>query len=200
MKSKLFSLITLSIIALGITKSAHAATSTNAIVTTLTDISNINKIEVYGNVEVYISDATTDQVKVYNNYYGESALVQSKNGVLRISSYKNEKLVVWVSANDLRTISAYDNAEIRSFGTLSKIELNVDLHNNASAKLNLDAYSANVTVADHSKADLSGSAAEFTLNRNISSSVNNFNFAVIHLYENKTNAPAIVKDEDMAII
>src|SRR5258707_625687 len=120
--------------------------SSKQTVTVLTDISVVNKIEVHGNVELFISDGTTDQVKVYNKYYSESALVQSKNGVLRISSYTPEKLVVWVTANDLRSISAYDNAEVKSFGNMSKIEFDVDLHDNASAKLNLEAYSANVTV------------------------------------------------------
>src|ERR1700709_1713185 len=131
MKTQIITIATVAVLALGFTKLTYAAPVNNQAYTVLTDISTINKIEVYGNVELYVSDATTDQVKVYNQYYSESALVQSKNGVLRISSYKNEKLVVWVSAKDLRTISAYDNAEVKSFGSLSKIELNVDLHNNA---------------------------------------------------------------------
>ena len=105
MKTKFFSIITILVVVLGFSKSTYASSLKDAY-TVLNDISAINKIEVHGNVELYISDATTDQVKVYNKYYSESALVQSKNGVLRITSYKNERLVVWVSANDLRSISA----------------------------------------------------------------------------------------------
>lgn len=197
MKTRIAAIITMFIVVLGITKSTFAASANNATVTVLTDISAVNKIEVHGNVELFISDGTTDQVKVYNKYYSESALVQSKNGVLRISSYTPEKLVVWVTANDLRSISAYDNAEVKSFGNISKIEFNVDLHDNSSAKLNLDAFNANVTVTDHAKADLSGTATEYNLTSNIATTVNNYNFKVNHFTENKVTIPA-VKNDDLA--
>jgi hypothetical protein len=195
MKTRIFAIITMFIIALGITNSTYAATANNNYVTTLTNISAITKIEVRGNVELYISDATTDQVKVYNKYYSESALVQNKNGVLNIASYTAEKLVVWVSANDLRSVSAYDNSEVKSFGNISKIEFNVDLHDNASAKLNLDAFNATVAVNDHAKADLSGSASNFNLSHNYAASVNNFNFKADHYTENRINFPAETTDD-----
>jgi hypothetical protein len=195
MKTKITAIITMFIVVLGIANLTYAAPINNATVTVLTGISAINKIEVHGNVELFISDGNADQVKVYNKYYSESALVQSTNGVLRITSYDTEKLVVWVTANDLRSITAYDNSEVRSFGDLSKIEFNVDLHNNASAKLSLEAYNASVTVNDHAKADLSGNANDFTLSHNVASSVNNFNFSAIHYTENKINFPAEDKDD-----
>jgi len=188
MKTAILTIFSALVLVSGIANSTYAATAKNDnnTYTVLTDISAINKIEVHGNVELYVSDASTDQVKVYNKYYSESALVQSKNGVLRISSYKAEKLVVWVSANDLRSISAYDNAQVKSFGNMSKIEFDVDLHDNASAKLNLEAYSANVTVKDNAKADLKGSATELNLNRDIESNVQSKNFTAVHYSENKT--------------
>jgi hypothetical protein len=129
MKTAILTIFSALVLVSGIANSTYAATAKNDnnTYTVLNDISAINKIEVHGNVELYVSDASSDQVKVYNKYYSESALVQSKNGVLRISSYKAEKLVVWVSANDLRSISAYDNAEVKSFGNISKIEFDVGL-------------------------------------------------------------------------
>ena len=181
MKTQIITLFTALVLSTGIAKTTYAAApAKNATYTVLTDISAINKIEVRGNVEVYISDGATDQVKVYNKYYGESALVQSKNGILRIASYKAEKLVVWVTAADLRSISAYDNAEVRSFGDLSKIEFDVDLHNNASAKLNLDAYTANITVNDQAKANLSGTANEYDLKYSHAENINEKNFETLH--------------------
>jgi len=193
MKKIILSVITLSLVVLGTTNLTYAAQVNAAAGTILTDINTINKIEVHGNVTLYISDASSDQVKVYNQYYSESALVQSKNGTLRIASYSPEKLVVWVSANDLRSVSAYDNSEVKSFGNISKIEFNVDLHDNASAKLNLDTFSANVTVNDFAKAELTGSANEFTLNREFASTVNNVNFKAARFNDNKVNFPT----EDM---
>lgn len=193
MKSKILSVIILLAVVTGLTKSAHAA-SLN--VTTLNDISAINKIEIHGNVELFISDGPSDQVKVYNKYYSESALVQSKSGVLRISSYTPEKLIVWVTANDLRDVAAYDNSEVKSFGDLSKIEFNVDLHNNATAKLSLDAFSANVLVYDNAKADISGSATEFNLGKSTGSIVNKIGLTAIHYTESKTSKPAEVKTDE----
>jgi hypothetical protein len=198
MKSKILSIVTLLVVILGISQLTYAASGANANFTVVNEISRISKIEVHGNVELFVSDGSADQVKVYNHYYAESALVQSKDGVLRISSYAAEKLVVWVTANDLRSISAYDNADVKSFGKLSKIELDVDLHNNASAKLDLDAYVANVTLDDHSKVWLSGAADEFKLSHNITSWVNDYHLSVIHFTESKTNIPVNAETGDIA--
>jgi hypothetical protein len=181
MKTTLLSIFTALVLTAGIANvTCAAAPVINQNVTVLTGISAINKIEVHGNVELYISDGTADEVKVYNKYYAESALVQSRNGVLSISSYKAEKLVVWVTAVDLRSISAYDNAEVKSFGNISKIEFGVDLHNNASAKLNLDAFTAEVTVNDDAKANLSGNVNDYTLKYNHIENVDQKNFTAQH--------------------
>jgi hypothetical protein len=196
MKTKIITIFTAFILVSGIATTTYAATAKNETVTFLNDISAISKIEVHGNVELYISDGPADQVKVYNKYYAESALVQSKNGVLRISSYKAEKLVVWVKAADLRSVVAYDNAEVRSFGDLSKIEFEVELHNNASAKLSLDAYSASVTVNDQAKASLSGRADEYSLKYSHAENVTEKDFETIHASKT-TNVVATVKRADL---
>lgn len=180
MKTKLFTIATMLVLVGGIAGTTYATTNNNAIgnaATVVKEVSRISKIEIRGNVELFVSDGSADQVKVYNRYYGESALVQSENGVLRITSYKAEKLVVWVTANDLRAINAYDNAQVKSFGKLSALELEVNLHNNATATLNVDTYTANVNLDDHAKIDLSGSATVYTLNHSNTTSVNNNNFA-----------------------
>ena len=152
MKTTLFTIITALVLVGGIAGTTYASTNNNNnAATVLTDVSKINKIEIRGNVELYVTAGNADQVKVYNRYYAESALVQNQNGVLRITSYKAEKLVVWVTANDLRAISAFDNAQVKSFGKFSAIDLEVNLHNNATAQLNLDTYYANVNVSDHAR-------------------------------------------------
>lgn len=198
MKTKFFSIITILAVILSFTVTANASSLKDAY-TVLSDISAIDKIEVHGNVELFISDAAADQVKVYDNYYSESALVQNKNGVLSIASYKNQKLIVWVSANDLRSVSAYDNAQVKSFGKLSKIEFNVELHDNASAKLNLDAFNASLTVKDNAKADLTGSANQLNLNRDIESNVKSNNFAVIQRNENRVSYAADLSNESFGM-
>ncbi len=194
MKTQIATIFAALVLSTGIAKTTYAAApAKNATYTVLTDISAINKIEVRGNVQVYISDGATDQVKVYNKYYGESALVQSKNGVLRIASYKAEKLVVWVTAADLRSVSAFDNAEVQSFGDVSKIEFNVDLHDSASAKLNLDAYSANVTVADQAKANLSGTVTKYGFNYSHTENINAANFEAAETSNTQKTTATVIK-------
>jgi hypothetical protein len=190
MKTTIFATLAIAVLALGSTNSSYASVKNNnkEVSTILTNVSHISKIEVHGNVELYVSDGNTDQVKVYNQYYAESALVQSQNGVLRISSYKAEKLVVWVTANDLREISAYDNAAVKSFGSLSKIDLDVNLYNNATASLNLEAFHATLSVNDNAKATLTGSVTEYSLKYADTASVVNDNFITVN--ESKIQVPA----------
>src|ERR1700761_4423001 len=132
MKTLKLTIATCLVAILGFSKSTFAANTNNELAsTTLTNVSAINKIEVHGNVELFVSDGSADQVKVYNRYYSESALVQNHNGTLRISSYSADKLVVWVTTDQLNSITAYDNSEVKSFGKLSSIEMDVNLHDNA---------------------------------------------------------------------
>jgi hypothetical protein len=186
MKTTIFSFVTIAAIVLGIGNTTLAAGKDSAaksseVSTVLTNVAHISKIEVYGNVELYISDNDADQVKVYNKYYEQSALVQSQNGVLKISSYADQKLVVWVKASDLRSIIVNDNAEVRSFGTLSPIDLRVTLNNNAYAKLNLDGFAVNITVNDRAKADLVGTVSQCNLKYDHSATVNSTEFVAEHI-------------------
>jgi WD40 repeat protein len=159
MKTQVFSLIAIAALAFGTANFSHAATvkdGSKEVSTTLAEKARINKIEIRGNVEVFVSAGNDEKIKVYNNYYAENALVQNHNGTLRIASYNAEKLVVWVTAADLRNISVYDNAEVRSFGKLSAIELDVNLYDRATANLDLDNINASINVNDKAKANLSG--------------------------------------------
>lgn len=161
----------------GIGLSANAATGSKAeISTTLTQVSNISQIEVRGNVQLYLTTGNHDKVTVYNNYYADNALVQQKNGVLRITSYAADKLVVWVTVNDLSKLSAFDGAQVKSFGKFSALDLAIDLHNNAFARLDMDAYNSLVTLTGHAGADLSGSAQSSTLRYDRSSYLNTSGF------------------------
>jgi hypothetical protein len=176
--------------AFGISQSASAATGSKEEVSTLlTDVSKINKIELHGNVELYLSDGTADQVKVYNSYYAESALVQDENGTLRISSYTAKKLVIWVTATDLRSLAVYDNAEVKSFGKFSAIDVDVKLYNNASVQLDMDTYAATRTVNGRAKADLSGNVNEAYLQYDQSSTLNTTDFTANHLVKKVKMAP-----------
>lgn len=172
MKSSILTLAIALSVLLGASQAASAATPDKQAVTTLSHVGQINKIEVHGNVELYVSYGATDQVKVYNNYYAESAMVQDQDGVLRIASYKDQKLVVWVSAVNLQKLSVYDDAVVRSFGKLSALELDLNLYDRASAHLNLDVFAVSLKLNGRAKADLSGSAYSANLCCEYSASLN----------------------------
>ena len=202
MKTRILSFVTIAAIVLGISNTTFAATKdsaakNNEVSTVLTNVSKISKIEVRGNVELFVSDGSSDQVKVYNRYYAESALVQSQKGVLRITSYSDQKLVVWVTANQLSEISAYDNSEVKSFGKLSSIEMDVTLHNNAYANLDMGGYSANITVNDRAKADLTGNVNQCNLKYGRSTSVNSTNFVADHITK---TVDGISRNDDQEIV
>ncbi|MDO3628263.1 DUF2807 domain-containing protein [Mucilaginibacter sp. BT774] len=206
MKTKFLSFVAIAAIVLGVSnttiaavKDSAAANNKSEVSTVLTNVSKINKIEVRGNVEVFVSDGSADQVKVYNRYYSESALIQSQNGVLRISSFADQKLVVWVTAAQLTAISAYDNAEVKSFGKLSPIEMNVTLHDNAYAKLDLDGYSADITLNNRAKADLTGNINECNLKYDRSATVNSTDFAAGHITKT-VDGLNVNTNEDIAVL
>jgi len=198
MKTKFLATLAIVVLAVVSTNSTYSAVKNNGreVSTVLNGISQINKIEIHGNVELYVSDGNADQVKVYNQYYAESALVQGQNGVLRISSYKAEKLVIWVTAKDLREIAAYDNADVKSFGSLSKIDLDVKLYNNATAQLKLEAYKTSITVNDNAKIKLTGSVNDFYLTYAQAATVSNENFITVN--ETKTQVTARSNRNDIA--
>jgi carbonic anhydrase len=184
MKTRIFSLIAIAAVVLGVSNTTLAATkdsAANSEVSTVLKVSKINKIEVRGNVELYVTDGADDQVKVYNRYYSESALIQNNNGTLRISSFADQKLVVWVKAEQLSSIAAYDNAEIKSFGKISPLEMEVTLYDNAYAKLDVNGYSMDITVNNRAKADLSGSVDQCNLKYDRSAYVNSTDFAAAHI-------------------
>jgi len=94
MKTLILTIAILFATLLGISQSTYATGINTEESTTLTVVSNISEIEIHGNVELYVSDGSVDQVKVYNKYYSDNALVQDDKGVLRISSYNTQKLKV----------------------------------------------------------------------------------------------------------
>lgn len=179
---------------------AFASTAQNVenVSTTLKDVSKIKTIEVFGNVELYISDDLNDEIKVYNDYYSDNAFLQNQNGILRITSYDAKKLVVWVKAKDLRSVVAHDNAFIKSFGKFSSISFDLELHDSATALLNIDAYTANISLKDKAKADLVGVVNNYEINSDKSCSVNysQLNAQVASL---KVNQPSVVDNTFVAL-
>jgi hypothetical protein len=176
MKTKILSIVTILFIVFSVSSKTFAAGNNSDNSTMLTNVNKISQIEVHGNVELYVTSGETDKVKVYDNYYNHNALVQEQDGVLRISSYKDKKLVVWVTVNDLRGISAYDNVIVKSFGKFSSLDFSLNLNNNAKANFDMDCDNVNIAVNDNAKANISGTATQSYMVVNQSATVNTTKF------------------------
>jgi len=182
MKKSILTIAILILSILGISQSTHAATFNRGVAGTLiAEGKNIAEIEIHGNVELYLSDGNTDNVKVYNNYYSDNALVQNQDGILRITNYASEKLVVWVNATDLRKLNVYDNARVTSFGKLSALGLEVTLNNFALAKLDMDTFSATISLNGFSKAEIAGKIDIAELHYNKHALLLTKNLITVHL-------------------
>ena len=141
-------------------------------VTVLTDVKKVNKINVSGNVELILVQSATESVKVYDNYYANNALVQQKDNELRISSYNAEKLTVVVYVSNLSSITASENATVKTFGKFSALDLAINLTDNAKAELNTNTISLNTNVRGNADLTLTGSTLEYNALINNISKVN----------------------------
>ena len=146
------------------------STNGNKALTTISHAQKISKLEVKGNVNVFITQGTTNSVKVYDNYYSENAYIQNDNSTLRITSYGDVKLSVWVTVTELNEIEVSDYAQVFSTNTINTLDLRVSLNNHATAKLDLDAYQLNTKIAGNANLELSGKTE--LLQNNVSNNAN----------------------------
>ena len=129
-------------------------------VTILNEVKNINKIVATGNVEVFVVQAPTESVKVYDSYYSKNALVQQKDGVLRISSFEATPLSVTVYVRNISAIEASENATVKTFGKVNFLSLDVLLKDKATADINASTVNLYTSVKDQASLKLSGSTEE----------------------------------------
>lgn len=132
------------------------ALENNNTLTVLNEKTPIHKIFVKGNVQVFITQGDVQEIKVGNNYYVENALTQLEDGTLRISSFENEKLTVWITVKDLRSVEAYDHALVYSLNQFRAIDFKVTLGNQAVAVLDIQAFDLTTEISDSSQLKLKG--------------------------------------------
>lgn len=172
MKTSIKNLIAVTLTLVVLTGSAFTTKADNNTVTVLTDVKKVNKINVSGNVELILVQSADESVKVYDNYYTKNALVQQKDGELRISSYEKETLTVVVYVSNLSAITASENATVRTHGKFSALGLDVNLNGNAKATLNTNTLSLNTNIKGTAALTLTGSTLDYNGTVNNLSKVN----------------------------
>ncbi|RZK50748.1 MAG: hypothetical protein EOO99_00840 [Pedobacter sp.] len=194
MKISIKQTLLITILSLGLTYSASAFESNQTkAVTVLNEIKNIQKLEVSGNVEVFLVQAADEQVKVYDNYYSKNALVQNKDGVLRISSFEKETLKVAVYVKNLNAIQLNDNAKLSTFGKVSFLDLNIQLNGSSKADIFANTIQLTSTVKDSAKLNLSGQSTEFKASLGTVAQLNMSKFNADSLAINSLNKPTYAK-------
>lgn len=135
-------------------------------VTVVGEVKKFNKLNVAGNVEVILVQSQNQSVKVYDNYYAKNALVQEKNGELRISSFDKETLTVVVYANQLNEITVSDNAVVKTNGKFNALSLTVNLKDQSKAVLNTNTIDLFANVTGKSNLTLSGNTTDYNASIN----------------------------------
>lgn len=177
-------------------KEAAKTTSGTKSVTVLSTVKNINKIVVNGNVELFVVQAPTESIKVYDSYYSKNALVQQKDDVLRISSFEKETLTVTVYVRNISVIEAADNAVIKTFGKVNFLSLDVVLKDKAVAEINANTVNLYTSVTDNASLKLSGITDEHFALMGTSAKMSTGNFvagcsaikSIAPVYSAQTNA------------
>lgn len=158
---KTFIAFTFTAIVLTVTTATTFAADSEKI-TTLNEVKKANKIRVSGNVELILVQSTEESIKIYDEYYSKNAFIQQKDGELRISSFDQKPLTVVVYVNNLISITAANDARVKTSGKLSSLNLDVNLSDNASASLNINAIEVNTNVTGTAKLNLNGNAESYT--------------------------------------
>lgn len=195
MKTSIKTLIALTITTLALTLSTvnvQAADSNQ--ITVLTEVKKVNKISVSGNVELILVQSADESVKVYDTYFSKNALVQQKNGELRISSFNKETLTVVVYVSNLSTLTASDNSTIKTFGKFNALSLDVNLNDKTTAILNTNTVNLHANLNGQSNLSLTGTSDEYSAIMGSFSTVNMSRFtANATNIQSKNNNTLIVK-------
>ncbi|MGV3547749.1 MAG: GIN domain-containing protein [Pedobacter sp.] len=163
-------------VAISVTAPAFSNAKEAKKVTVLSEVKSFNKLNIAGNVEVILVQSANQSVQVYDNYYAKNALVQERNGELRISSFEKETLTVVVYANQLNEITASDNATVKTSGKFNALTLEVTLKDQSKASLNTNTIDLFAKVNGKSSLTLSGNTTDYNAIMNGTAAINTDKF------------------------
>lgn len=161
MKTSIKTIIALALTTVIISGTTLVASANDNQITVLSETKKIDKINVAGNVEVILVQSANESVKVYDNYYSKNALVQQKEGELRISSFEKKTLTVVVYVASLSSITASNNATVKTSGVFNTLGLDVTLNDKAVANLNTTTVNLFTKVNGEATLTLTGSTEDY---------------------------------------
>lgn len=196
MKPSTKSLIALTVTTLMLTFSVvKLSASEPTQVTVLKQANKVNKINVSGNVELIIVQSADESVKVYDQYFSKNALVQEKNGELRISSFEKETLTVFVNVSNLTAVTASNNSKIKTYGKFNTLSLDINLNDQSSAELNTNTINLYANLNGQSKLSLTGTSEEYYAIMGSVTTVNMLSFTA-HVTNIQSKSTRIAQTKD----
>ncbi|MFC3561056.1 GIN domain-containing protein [Pedobacter jamesrossensis] len=141
---------------------AANATENNSSYTALTQVKNITKIAVSGNVKLIIVQDAKESIEVFDKYYSNNALVQQQGSELRISSFTKDALTVIAHINNLTSIEASNTSSVTTSGKFNLLNLDVILKDKASANINANTINLNTIANDGTILNLEGTTESHT--------------------------------------
>lgn len=141
---------------------AANASENNSSYTALTQVKNITKIAVSGNVKLIIVQDAKESIEVFDKYYSNNALVQQQGSELRISSFSKDALTVIAHVNNLSSIEASNTSSVITSGKFNLLNLDVILKDKASANINANTVNLNTIVNDGTLLNLEGTTESHT--------------------------------------
>ncbi|RNL49723.1 GIN domain-containing protein [Pedobacter jejuensis] len=139
------------------------ATENNASYTALTQVKNITKISVSGNVKLILVQDGKETVEVYDKYYENNALVQQQGSELRISSFSKNALTVIAHVNNVSSIEASNTSSVTTYGLFNLLNLNVVLKDKSSANINANTVNLSTLISDGTSLNLAGTTENHTI-------------------------------------
>ena len=152
----------LTIVALSSATTIANATEVNSSYTALTQVKNITKIAVSGNVKLILVQDGNESIEVLDKYYANNALVQQQGSELRISSFSKDALTVIAHVNNISSIEASNNSSVSTSGKFNLLNLNVVLKDKATANINANTVNLTTTINDGTSLNLEGTTESHT--------------------------------------
>jgi len=146
----------LTIVALSSATTSASATENNVSYTALTQVKNITKIAVSGNVKLILIQDEKESIEVFDKYYEHNALVQQQGTELRISSFSKDVLTIIAHVNNISSIEASNTSSVATAGKFNLLDLKVVLRDSASASINANTVNLITTINDGTNLNLEG--------------------------------------------
>jgi hypothetical protein len=143
------------------------------------NVSSIRKIIVKGNAKIVLVQKDKESVNVLESIDSAKSNIKMVGNTLMVVSTEESPITVMVYVRDLFRVEAFDNANISVRGQLNLPYLQVLLHDNAKASINVISKGVYSVIDDKSTLKLKGVSNEHIVLRSKISRIQMDNFVCV---------------------